>query len=123
MTIQIASLVGARATMTVRVGGNGAWSSTGATSREGVLTAEDRGALGTLVQKAANEGPSPLAGVPCDAIPTQAGKVVIGEHQLAWVSPCGGQAPPPATARLGQWAAALAEGRSEEVHRLLVAPL
>ena len=113
VTLQQMSLRGPPAPSTIRVGADGAWSWTSAEgTKTGKLDATQLAAVRALLDEAALAKRSTEAGVPCDALPMHATRVLFDkDREMGWAGPCAGPPPPEVFAVLQRYLRQAAEGR------------
>lgn len=112
VTIQDMSLVDSSPASTLRVGADGTWSWVSAETKTGKLDAGQLAAVRALLDEAASAKPSTGPMPPCDAIPSQASRVLFDkDRELGWSGPCAGPPPPEVFAVLTRYLHQAAQGR------------
>lgn len=102
---------------------DGAWSRTERAPASGKLTAAQLASLRALVAEVAAAKPSTGQGLPCDAEPSHASRVLVQGHELGWSGPCAGPPPPESAAVLARYLDQIADGRPEsELAQTLAQP-
>ncbi len=112
VTVQEMSLIGP-STSTIRVGADGAWSwASAAGTKTGNLDATQLAAVRVLLDEAALAKRSTEPGLPCDAITTDAARVLFGkDREMGWSGPCAGPPPPDVFIVLQRYLRQAAEGK------------
>ena len=113
VTIQDISLVGPPNPSSVRVAADGTWTWTRAgANTNGKLAPEQLAAVKLLLAEAATAKPSTEQDIPCDAVPSDASRVLMeNDRAFGWSGPCAGPPPPAVFATLHRYLHQAAEGR------------
>ncbi len=112
VTVQSLALFGPEQSSTTRVGADGSWTRSGAAPSSGTLDAKQLAAVRALVDEIGKAKPSTEPGLPCDAEPSQATRVLFGKvGEIGWAAPCAGPLPPAPVQILTRYLQQVAEGR------------
>ncbi|MBL8742751.1 MAG: hypothetical protein JNK04_16700 [Myxococcales bacterium] len=124
VTVQGMSLVGPADTSTIRVASDGAWSRSGPRPSSGKLDATQLSAVRGLIDEVSRAKTSASAGLPCDALPVAASRLLIGGgRELGWSGPCAGPPPPAPAQILATYLQQIADGRTtKELEQTLSLP-
>jgi hypothetical protein len=123
VTMQTIALVGAARAVTVRVAADGAWTRSGTAPSSGKLDPKQLSAVRALVDEVAKAKRSTEAGLPCDALPVQASRLLFAGRELGWGGPCAGPPPPASAATLATYLHQVADGRpANELEQTLARP-